>query len=305
MRVLVTGATGFIGSHLVKRLVSEHHQVSIYCRNGSDTRRLMPIVDQLRIVTGEADLRSYLIAGSVDLVIHLAAYYFRGSPDIEQKKLLTEANITFPKKLTLWSIEGGVKGMITTGTCFEFAMSTKCITEISRIEPLNDYAKMKVEFDDWLKDVAKRNMFKTINLKLSYVYGEGDNDKVIPKLITSGVSGSSLILSDGRQRLNFTYVGDVVNAYVLAVNYLFSSRNILYYDDFLIGNQMVYSIRYLRRVIQKLLKKKVIVSWGAPYDRDVRYMSFCYKKAQHILGWRPSTSLELGLTKTINYYISL
>ncbi len=302
MKILLTGGTGFVGSHLVRKLVDLRYEVFLLARANSKFDRIRDISSKVKLIVDLDDCRRILELGGVDVLIHMATDYVRDESTYEEKMRMIESNFVLPSRLLEWCIVGKVKAFINTGTCFEYALSSKAINENSILKPLNYYAALKIAFENIFKYQVDRGLIRGITLKPIYVYGEADNDKVVPKIIINTINNTTYGLSDGRQKLCFTYVGDVVMAYLKAIKFASSISNTKY-ESFLIGNRKVVTIRKIVAVVEKYLKKKPIVSWGNVIPKDVRFLSCNFSKAKAMLGWEPTTAIEDGLKLTIKSYL--
>lgn len=305
MNILLTGATGFVGSHLLHHLLSEHHNVTILKRSTSDIWRITDSISAISSVDidKEKDLSEVFLNYKIDAVIHTATLYIKRETDPEELRDMNEANITFPTLLLDAAVKNEVKYFINTGTCFEYALSDTPVSEKSPIEAYNYYAATKLAFENILSYYAKMHTMHATTLKLFYPYGEKDNKKIIPLILQSYAHDRQLSISKGEQKLDFTYVGDIVKAYSNALSYL-SSESYNGYMTFNIGAGKATQIKDLVTHIEQISGKKGLVSCSNSYPpHDIMHLEADASKAHKILGWRATTSIEEGLTKTYNYYL--
>jgi nucleoside-diphosphate-sugar epimerase len=305
MNILLTGATGFVGSHLLYHLLNEKHQVTILKRRTSDIWRIKDSINNVSSVDieNENDLSEVISQHHIDAVIHTATLYIKRETDQEELQAMNEANITFPTLLLDAAVKTGVKYVINTGTCFEYALSDKPVSETSPIEAYNYYAATKIAFEHILSYYAKMHKIHAATLKLFYPYGEKDNKKIIPLVLQSYVHDRELIISKGEQELDFTYVGDIVKAYSRTLSYL-ASESYNGYTTYNIGAGKATQIKDLVSHIEQISGKKGIVHCSKPYPpHDIMHLEADPSKAQNVLGWRATTSIEEGLKKTYNYYL--
>jgi len=177
--VLLTGATGFMGSHLLEALLKQDYRVVILKRSTSDTWRIAHLLDQ--VISYDVDLVELELAfeeQEIDLVVHLATLYrkFEESTDIDG---MLRTNVSFPSQLLYSAMRHEVKGFINTGTFFEYDCSKLPIDEKAALKPFNFYAQTKLAFENILKGYAEK--IPSITLKLFSPYGEKDNQKLIPE----------------------------------------------------------------------------------------------------------------------------
>lgn len=305
MKILLTGATGFVGSHLLRHLLREGHQVTILKRSTSDIWRIKNIIHTISSVDidNQKNLSEVITQHHIDAVIHTATLYIKRETDPEELCAMNEANITFPTLLLDAAVKNGVKYVINTGTCFEYAMSDKPVSEESKAEAYNYYAATKIAFENILFYYAKMHPIHATTLKLFYPYGKKDNKKIIPLILQSYAHDQKLTISKGEQNLDFTYVGDIVKAYSRALSYL-SSESYSGYTTFNIGAGKATQIKDLVTHIEQISDKQGLVSCSNPYPpHDIMHLEADASKAQNVLGWHATTSIEEGLKKTYNYYL--
>ncbi|MFA6081590.1 MAG: NAD(P)-dependent oxidoreductase [Patescibacteria group bacterium] len=305
MNILITGATGFIGSHLLKRLLAQKYRIIILKRTTSDLGRINDLIKEIRFYNVDqlVNLDKIFVENKIDIIIHLSAMYSKEDKGKKMESQMDKINIKIPKKLLETAIKYEVKGFINTGTFFEYSLKTnKPISEASKIDPYNYYTITKIQFEKILAESARNGKIKAVTLKLFSPYGENDNKKVIPLIIKSILTDQRLFLTKGNQKLAFTYVEDIVDAYILAIRYL-NNQN-LKYDFFNIGNNRSYSLKEAVSFIRDISKKNIKVEFGKiNNNKDENLDVHCdTTKAKLKLKWEARTSLLSGLKKTYNSY---
>jgi len=306
MKIIVTGGTGFIGSHLIAKLVSHNHHIILLKRSTSKLDRIATFLNRLKIYNID-NLRVlddiFKDNSNIGLIIHLATKYIKNHSSHSEIKEMNNCNINFPTLLLNLASSHNVPYFINTGTCFEYKLKIGKVSENDDISPYNYYAASKLAFEDILRFFTKDRNIKAITLKLFYPYGPMDNQKVIPQIINSLISGNSLKLTPGEQQLNYTYIDDIISAYLKSLTYICSDR---YhgYEIFNIGNNQVFPIKNITTILEKISCKKANIIFGAiPYPpNEIMFMNCNNRKAKTILGWQPITNIVEGLTKTYNYY---
>jgi len=199
--VLLTGATEFLGSHLLEALLKEHYDVIIAKRSFSDTYRIDSFLPKVRAynidVTHLADI---FTKNKVSVIIHAATCYGK---EYHQTSDILESNIMFPIKLIQCAINNNVKTFINTDTFYD-----------TNYDNLARYALSKKQLVDWLRIYSDK--IKIINLKLGHVYGPRDlADKFVPWMLHQILWAKKEVdLTPGKQKRDFIYVSDVVNAYM-------------------------------------------------------------------------------------------
>ena len=303
MNILITGSTGFIGSNLVEKLQVFDHKLYLLKRSSPSISRLENLQKNVSFLSIDSysDLPKIFEKYHFDIIMHLATYYIRNEKSLGDKETMNATNITFPSLLLNLAVKNGVKAFINTGTCFEYKPSTKKLVETDLLEPYNYYAATKIAFEKILKYYAKSD-FRALTLKLFFPYGEKDNEKLIPLLIKSFIHSKSFNLTKGEQRLNFTYVGDIINAYIKALAFI-TSDDYKKYEVFNVGSANTYSPKEIVGMLEKISKRKIDILFDTPYPKnEIMYMVCNSEKAKKILGWQPQTNLFEGLKKVYAFY---
>lgn len=288
-RCLITGATGFIGSHLVRRLLAEGWQVHALVRSQSSLQRIEEIVDavQLHRIDEQDDISATLAAvDSVDAIFHLATAYGRGGQPASE---VAETNLLLPLRLLEWAIDAGVGLFVATDTCFPVDYPY-----------LRSYTLSKRQFAEWGQVLSDSGRTKVVDLVLQHPYGPHDTEgKFVPWLIDQcRRQVPEIALTSGEQEKDFVYVGDVVRAYgVLAENI---ERLPTGFSEIECGSGQATPVRDFVRMVHRLSGSASSLNFGALADRtgEVR-RSVADTTALCALGWRPEVVLEQGLRHTI------
>jgi len=305
MKILITGGTGFIGSHLIYELLKLNHQIILLKRTVSDTWRINNSLKKITIYNIDKLINFDEIFNDhkIDIIIHLSGKYLKRHPTTTEIKEMNYYNIIIPAQLLDVASKFGVQGFINTGTFFEYNLeNTKSINEKSKVNPYNYYTATKLAFEQILKYYCYSGKIKGITLKLFSPYGERDNEKVIPLIIKSFIKNQKLFLTRGDQKLSFTYISDVIDAYIRAMNFIV--KNDFIYENFNIGSNQSHSVKEVVKIIQKISSKKNNIEFGVinnPKDKSIN-IRCDYAKAKKILSWEPKINLKTGLKKTYDYY---
>ena len=302
--ILLTGGAGFIGSHLIEALLKNNYQVLLLKKKSNSLWRVKNYIGKISTYNIEevSSLDFIFKKHKVNMIIHLAGKYIkfhRSNIDILE---MNKSNIDFPKQLLEVAVKNNVLQFINTGTFFEYKLYG-IISEESKIEPYDYYAETKIAFEKILKQYTQNKKIKAITLKLFSPYGEKDNKKIIPLIIESLITKKEISVTKGDQELCFTYVGDIVSAYLKAIKFL-DSKAYLQYENFNIGADQSFSIKQVIKEIENISQKKLKVKFGAVNNKkdEVIKIKCNLTKAKKMLKWYPKISLEEGLKKTYNYY---
>jgi len=298
--VLLTGASGFVGSHLLEALLLEGYEVVIVKRSTSDTWRIDHLLKKVTSYDLDSvSVRKIFDEQSLDIVIHLATLY-RKIDDGDDMPEMLQANVNFPIELVENSVRTNVKGFINTGTFFECDCSDLPLKEGAVEKPFNFYAKTKVLFEKALELYSSE--LPSITLRIFSPYGEKDNHKIIPTLIKKAINKESVALSDGLQKLDFIYVKDVVSAYIRALEAL--KFNEFRHEVFNIGSGHAVSVREIVSLLEQQLGHEIKKEWGSMSKYDMPIVFADINKARDVLDWEPFHTIHDGLRKTVEYYES-
>ena len=305
-RVLITGAAGFIGSHLTQRLMQEGFEVGILKRENSDVWRIKDLLDN--IAAYDVDLRdTQEVSKAVshfrpDVIFHLATYY-----TVEHKpqevSLMVDTNVLGTINLLEASKESMVKLFVNTSSCFVYKESKEKLRENADLSPLNLYALTKIQAEQACSFYAEEYGLKTITFRLFPPYGPADHERrLIPYVIKSLLEGKKLKLTTGTQRWDFVYVGDIIEAYFKLLNIPNLPTK---HEIFNIGTGNAVSVREVVSGIKEITDVALEPDWGAIPHRKNEVWFTCadIRKTETFLGWQPKIQmLEEGLKLTVEWY---
>lgn len=289
MKVLLTGATGFIGSQLAKRLVEEGHELVIVARPESplDTLHAVLPLMQVHLYDGSyASLLQALEAERPEVVIHVASL-FLAQHKPEDVARLVESNLNFPTQLLQAMSDLGVNRFINTGTSWQHYQN-------EAYSPVNLYAATKQAFEALLAYYVETQGFKAITLKLFDTYGPGDTrPKLFSLLRKTARTGEILRMSPGEQLMDLVYIDDVLDAYLLAIARL---PGVTKAECYAVSNPTRLNLRELVRIYGETVGRPVNVEWGGlPYrPREVLTLWNDYVR---LPGWQTRMALADGIAR--------
>lgn len=303
MNILLTGATGFIGSFVAEKLLKEGHSVFCTKRPASSLWRLDNIKERIFFITLDSlsDIPKIFFKRQIEMIVHLAGAYIKNEYCMHDIQLLHKANVLFPSLLFQAGLNNGVKYIINTGTCFEYARLNRKLKESDKLLPYNYYAATKIMAENILRYYAGKNQLNAVTLRLFYAYGEKDNDKIITLLVKSSLSRKPMHIGNAISQLNFTYVEDIASAFILAIQYMQTSKTV--YQVFNIGSDKTYSLKEIIRILQKISGGSMshVKLEAYPYD-GIKYMNCNNQKAEKILSWNPQFTLPTAVERMYKYY---
>lgn len=293
MNILITGATGYIGSNLTRRLVNEDNNVSIIIRSNSKLNLIKDIVDKINIHVHDGTtegMMKILEKVQPDIVFHLASKFISKHKS-EDIKPLIESNILFGTQLIEAMSKNNIKYLINTGTAWQHYKNCN-------YNPVCLYAATKQAFEDILKYYIEVEELKVITLKLFDTYGPNDRRPKIMNLLNR-ISGSKeeLLMSPGQQYLDLVYIDDVIEAFLRAGSIIRASIDIKQ-ESYVVSSGKPIKLKDLVEIFEKISGRKLNVKWGGlPYrNREVMYP---WDKGRTLEGWKPRISIEDGIKKII------
>lgn len=285
MRILLTGATGFVGSHLLEGLLKDEHSVCVAKRSWSDIRRISSFIDCCSVYNlDETAISQIFDEQQIDCVIHCATYYGRNDRDCMKN---VEANLLFPLELLSIGREKGMKYFINTDSFFGKQIEAEC--DLDKDLYMYGYTLSKTQFRQWGHMFAVKYGVSFINMKLEHVYGKGDDEsKFIPYILKKMRKNVPLIdLSAGMQKRDFVHISDVVNAYRTVIAHL-ADGNVKVYGEYGVGTGRMWSLREFVEIIHDAVESTSTLNWGAiPMKKGEIMQSRADNLTLRELGWKP------------------
>lgn len=299
-RVVVTGANGFIGAHLVATLEKEAAEVFAFIRRLSDPTRLVKLNTRAKRIT--VDLLDYkaaeneLTAIQPNFVFHTAV-----SRDYDHWQQALDMNSSATLNLLHASLSPSLEKFVHCGSSLEYGNIKAPYKESDTIQPNSLFGASKAAGTLQLQQLALTKKFPVVILRLFHVYGILDSEhRLVPTAIKSFLSNNPVTLTEPGYRHDFVYVDDVVKACLMAALKENVSGQI-----FNIASGKPVTNEDVIAMICGIIGKPTEVKIGAfsPREWDKADWYADIAKAQRQLGWQPDTSLEHGLQKCVTSYI--
>lgn len=286
--ILITGATGYLGSHLVRACLQDEWEVRILARPESDPWRLVDVMPCIRRfdVRGPDDEATMVAAlaamGPADSVVHCATAYGRkGETEVQ----VSAANRELPATLLACAVRAGVGHFVNTDTVLPAAA--------------NSYAATKAVFRDLARGAAVAGKITVSNLALEHFYGPGDDDTKFPTWVARQCLSNTpeLKLTAGTQLRDFLYIDDVIAAYRAV---LYAPATPHRWGSWRVKSGQPISIRRFVEMIHDLCDSDTMLNFGAVPSRiepeaEASFPDFAASNA----GWSPEWSIEDGLTSLV------
>src|SRR5882672_10028969 len=307
-RYLVTGGAGFIGSHIVRRLVGEGELVRVVDNlSTGQSIRLKTVRDSIEFVEGDlADERvSDEVVRDVDYVLHQAAV-----PSVQRSVQdpvgTNRANITATLNLLESCRRAGVRRLVYAASSSAYG-DTEILPkqEDMPANPLSPYALQKFVGEQYCKVYHMLHGLETVSLRYFNVFGPGQDphseySAVIPKFITGLLANQPItIFGDGEQSRDFTFIDNVVEANLLALRAKEAPGIVCN-----IGCAERITLNQLIQILEKITDTKARVEYAAGKPGDVRHSLADIGRAKAILQYQPKISVEEGLQRTVAAYRS-
>lgn len=281
-KILISGATGFLGSWLTHAMLGSGYDVTILKRSTSKVDRISDILNVVNVVDTDKDSISVAFKDALpyEAVIHTAAIYGRHGETASQ---ILETNLKFSLQLLEYASKYKSKRFLNTDT--------------SGDRFLNEYSLSKQQFSEWGRLYANQGKIAFYDIKLEHMYGPSDDPSKFVDYVIKQCSNNvkELNLTAGDQKRDFIYISDVVSAYQLLVQ-----AHAYGYKNVGLGSGINVSIKSLVETIHRLAKSKTKLNFGViPYRQNETIESHADLSFLKQLGWNNQIQLEEGLRRIL------
>jgi nucleoside-diphosphate-sugar epimerase len=306
MKVLVTGGAGFIGSHLAEALVRRGHRVRVLDNFYSGKREnLRAVAADVEIVEGDcadADTARRAVSG-MDAVLHEAAIP-SVVRSIADPALSHRANTTATLSVLLAARDAGVRRFVYAGSSSVYGdQPGRRKREDMEPRPLSPYAVGKLAGEHYTRIFAGLYGMETVTLRYFNVFGPHQDatspySGVMGLFVTALLAGRApVIYGDGRQSRDFTYVDNVVEANLRALE----ARG-LRGQAVNVATGRAITLNALLATLSSVIGRRVRARHAKPRPGDIRHSLADISRARRLLGYRPGVDLRTGLERTVDWY---
>ena len=298
MKLLVTGATGFVGSQVARALLAQGHEVRASIRAGRAKDAVADVADRIEWVTldlFDADAAALdSLARGTDGCVHLAWYAVPGQYLASPENL----RCVFGSLRLLESLaKQGCRRAVFVGSCFEYDFGDGTLAETSPVRPQSLYAASKLATRFMGEQLARQQGVEFAWARLFYLYGPyEDGRRLVPSVIGQLLREEPVAVTRGVQVRDFLHVADVGAALAgIALSDLTGVVNV--------GSGIPVTVRQVVATIESILGREGLVRFGARPDNptDPPFVCANNRKLVEGTGWSPRFDLESGLRQTVEW----
>lgn len=301
-RALVTGAAGFVGANLVRRLLADGHEVVSAPRSETEIWRLQGVASEIEIAAcdlGDRDaVKRLLESAKPDWVFHLATHgAYPGQRNVSR---ILETNVLGTANLLNTALASGVEAFVNAGSSSEYGHKDHAPKESEALEPNSAYAVGKAAASMYCRQRAIEADAHVVTLRLYSVYGPWEEPgRLVPALVLRGLAGELPHLVDPAIARDFVYAGDVVEAFLLAANPGVARGSI-----YNVASGRQTSLAEAVETVRTLLGVEAEPEWGSMPNRSWDTDTWVGDIAliERDLGWRPRHDFESGLAATVEWF---
>ena len=309
MIVIVTGAAGFIGSHLSERLLEKGHIVigidnfDPYYNSQIKRNNIKLFENNNKFflyetsILNQENLHKIFLRHKPEKVVHLAAKV-GVRPSLSDPTSYEEVNVKGTKNLLDVSVKFSIKNFVFASSSSVYGLNQVPFNENETPNPISVYASTKLKGELLCREYHNRFGLNITCLRFFTVYGpRGRPDMAIYKFTKLICKGNEIeIYGDGSSKRDYTYVEDIVSGIVSALD-----RNIPF-DIFNLGNSHTVELKYLISLIEKESNKKAKIRHMPEQEGDVPITYADIRKSNKELGYTPRTKIEDGIKKFVKWF---
>jgi len=310
--ILITGGSGFLGKHLILKLINMKHNVFLLERKNKKRIKILSKKPKKTIVgnfTNKNLIAKIIKENNIDAVFHLGA--------------ITQVldSLKKPYNTYVTNIMGTINLLeniraINKKIIFIYSSSDKAYGEVRNrkeykeghsLDPTYPYDVSKSSSDLICQSYSKTYSIKVGIIRSGNIYGPGDFNlkRLIPEVILSTIENKNFVIrSDGKSTRDYVFVEDVVDAYLRLFEYLKKSKDKL--KIYNVSSRFNYSaLEIANMIVKKMGKAKLKPIILNNSKQELNFQRLNYSKIQRELNWKPKTKFETGIKKTIDWYVKV
>ena len=303
-KIVITGASGFVGANLAQNLSKTKHQIHIFTRKNSKLWRLEDIKTKLNIHKVTLDnskaLKKKLLEIEPKFVFHCATYGVLPSQTNFSKLIKTNLIGTYNLLQALEECNKLSK-LVNLDSSFVYGKKNNSIKENQIAEPITPYGIVKLSQTNLVRYYSVKRKIPSITMRLFTPFGRFDQPgRLITDIMKSLITKKPLTLFSPYSKRDFIHINDVINALVLASNSPFKNGEI-----FNVGSGKYYSVKEFVTLASKVTKTKINVNWKNKQREFDKLGGNGYANTRKIsenLGWRPKITIQEGLLESYKWY---
>lgn len=302
--ILITGASGFVGANLLRRLIKDTppQKIHIFLRKTSNTWRIDDVLKKVSVhvvdMRNQKETEQLVKKIKPKTIFHLATHGAYPYQQNDEKEIF-ETNVVCTFNLLQACMKTGFDAFINTGTSSEYGINTKPMKENDALYPVTPYGVSKAWATHYAKYLNFAQRAPITTLRLFGVYGAFEpRGRLVPNLILSLLKKEQPTLITSNFARDFVFIGDVVNAYLSAVED--HSKEAV----FNIGSGTKTTLKEIFKVIREIMNVDIepIIDNSINYSFDPNQRIADVKFAEKYLGWVPKTNLYDGLQQTVDWF---
>jgi nucleoside-diphosphate-sugar epimerase len=301
-RVLISGATGFVGANLVRMALRQGADVHIITRSDSNKWRLLDVLESVcehrADISQKSQINTAVRKIRPDIIFHAAVY--GGNPVETDLKALYETNVTGTTNLVRAATEPGFELFVNTGSSSEYGIKNAPITENAALAPVTDYGKSKAAATLYCQSCGKKYGHPIVTLRLFSPYGcYEDRRRLIPSVTLSCLKRENPKISSTHFVRDFVFIEDVLRVYENVAELAKFPGEI-----FNVGSGRQHTVGDVVSKIVELTEANVTPETGHAqrWPEEPAWWQADITKAQVMLHWTPAYNLDQGLAATIDWF---
>jgi nucleoside-diphosphate-sugar epimerase len=301
-KILITGATGFVGSNLTRKLLDQNNEVHIISRENSNLWRINDRISELNVhyvdLANKDEVRRLAENIDIDIVYHLATYggyHFQADVD----KIL-EVNLIGTWNLFKEFSHKGIEMFINTSSSSEYGEKKVPMKEDMKVEPNNMYGSSKAATTIMCSTYSKINKLPLVTYRLFSPYGYFDGaSRLIPTLIVSCLENKTIKLGKKDSKRDYIFIDDVINAYLN-----FDKLQNPYGEIYNVGSGVQYTVEEIANKVLSNFEHKSIIEWNNESNRQYEPNLWVSdnERIMRELNWKPELTIDEGLKLTIQWF---